>query len=309
MSQLQHLDELPPNFPDFANEVADAMETMYGPEAAAHYRGAAEAQFRGAIQHPSVDMLGCYEGKRALALLVTIQRGMVTQFSFLHVLEDALGRGIEQRLVAEAVRIHRAGGVDAILAEYVQFASLDDREVYESLGFETIQRELMIATLPNPQLTREAPPASVEFSQDDWGDAAEVIVAAYDGHPGRRLHIEVRDFENALAFVQAVSESSYGPSRPEYRRRMRQNGVTEGVIVGCEVAPRIGFILQVAVRPEYQDRGIGGRLVSELSQALEAAGCAQVALGVTSDSPARRLYSRLGFRTLRDVPAHVWWRP
>jgi ribosomal protein S18 acetylase RimI-like enzyme len=310
MTHLSHVTDLPANFPEFIHEVADSMEAMYGPEASAHYQSAAVGQFQGALRHPSVDMLGWFEGEEALGLLATVQRGLVTQFSFLHVLSRCAGRKIEQRLVTDAIRIHRAGGVDAILAEYLQFTPLDDGPAYEAAGFECVERELMAASLPLSAPTRDSQTNTTTlFAENDWVTAATVIVDAYEGHPGQRLHIEVRDAENALGFIQAVADSSYGPSRPEYHRMLRENGHCDGVIVGCEVAPRIGFILQVAVRPTSQNRGLGSRLVRELSQSFCEAGCAKVVLGVTSDSPARRLYERLGFRRMRTVNAYVWWRP
>jgi len=184
---------------------------------------------------------------------------------------------------------------------------MDDGPAYEACGFERVERELMAAGASAAALGADG--RTVAFDEGDWDGAAEVIVQAYAGHPGARLHVEVRDAQNARDFIQAVTESSYGPSRPEYQRMVRDNGSCDGVIVGCEVAPRIGFILQVAVRPECQGRGLGGQLVRELARAFCEAGCTRVVLGVTSSSPARRLYERLGFSTIRGVTAHVWWRP
>jgi ribosomal-protein-alanine N-acetyltransferase len=82
-----------------------------------------------------------------------------------------------------------------------------------------------------------------------------------------------------------------------------------GVVLGCEIAPDYGFILQVAVRRERQGMGIGGRLIRGLAAQFRAHGMTHIALGVTLENPAVRLYRRLGFDVVKPVNAYVWWRP
>lgn len=309
MRHIQHLTRLPENFREFIAEVGFGLAELYGPLAAVHYQDTALAQFQTALRHPSTDFLGWFEGEDALGLLVTIQRGTVTQFSFLHVLRRGVGAGIERNLLAEAIRLHRAGGAEAILAECLAFGPLDTDGVYESAGFDTIERELMMADLTARALSCAASIESVPISEADHADAANVIAQAYQNHPGRRLHTEVRDFESARGFISGVADGNYGPTHTDYLRLIRRAGYCCGIIAGCEAAPEVGFVLQVAVSPAQQNQGLGGQLVRELAQTFAHAGCTRLALGVTSASPARRLYQRLGFSLLRPVTAHVWWRP
>ena len=53
--------------------------------------------------------------------------------------------------------------------------------------------------------------------------------------------------------------------------------------------------MAIAVAPELCNQGIGARLIRALKSELRAAGARQVALNVRADSPAVRLYQRLGF--------------
>ena len=55
-------------------------------------------------------------------------RGTVGHIAFIHVLGRHAGQGVEQRLVEEAVRTLRAGGVEGIVSEYVTFSTLDLRK-------------------------------------------------------------------------------------------------------------------------------------------------------------------------------------
>lgn len=54
----------------------------------------------------------------------------------------------------------------------------------------------------------------------------------------------------------------------------------------------------VAVLGDHRNRGIGGRLMSELAEAARAARFARLSLSVDSDNPSRRLYERLGYREI-----------
>jgi predicted GNAT family acetyltransferase len=59
-------------------------------------------------------------------------------------------------------------------------------------------------------------------------------------------------------------------------------------------------LMDVALLPEYRNRGMGGALVRELLDEAAAAG-RLVSLHVEENNPARRLYQRLGFRDVDDV--------
>jgi len=71
-----------------------------------------------------------------------------------------------------------------------------------------------------------------------------------------------------------------------------QDDVTVGFIVCAD-----GWIVQLGVRPEWRERGIGSALMIEALERFRAAGDDHVLLDVNINNPdAARLYERLGFR-------------
>ena len=53
--------------------------------------------------------------------------------------------------------------------------------------------------------------------------------------------------------------------------------------------------LAIAVETDFQNQGIGTRLIESLKQQLKTSGAQQVSLNVRADSSAVRLYEKLGF--------------
>ena len=56
--------------------------------------------------------------------------------------------------------------------------------------------------------------------------------------------------------------------------------------------------MAIAVAPQFRGQGCGARLIEALMTRLRAAGVARVSLSVRADSPAVRLYQRLGFEPI-----------
>lgn len=69
-------------------------------------------------------------------------------------------------------------------------------------------------------------------------------------------------------------------------------------------------ILDIALLPEFRNRGIGTRLLRAVLDEAAASGRV-VRLHVEFYNPAQRLYARLGFRSLRENGPYVFmeWRP
>lgn len=311
---IEPVREPPRNFSNYIEEVAEGLSELYGAGAAADYRAKAPSVIEGSLGHPAVQLWGAFTTRSAIeshepaALLMAATRAGVAQISFIHVLRPYEGTGLEAELVKRAVSGLRVREVSGIVSESVSMCRLNLDGAYEELGFCKVERQLMMAPLTTGALARPALLQSVSWSPADFSETACVIAEAYQRHPERLLHAEVRTPREAEVFVRCAAEAGFGPARAAYGRILRRDGRITGAAIGCEASPEVGFVLQVAVRPTYQRKGLGTILVKELAQVFREAGMARVALGVTVTNPARNLYERLGFRKIKSVNAYVWWK-
>ncbi|MBT9177052.1 MAG: Acetyltransferase YpeA [Firmicutes bacterium] len=74
-------------------------------------------------------------------------------------------------------------------------------------------------------------------------------------------------------------------------------GYSLGAVDGHD--PLRAWILTVAVKPQFQNRGLGKELTCRLMQVMEARGTRSFVLTVEPNNSARKLYQRLGFCDLK----------
>jgi ribosomal protein S18 acetylase RimI-like enzyme len=85
------------------------------------------------------------------------------------------------------------------------------------------------------------------------------------------------------------------------------------VRAGCLFVERCDdliFLNVIEIAPEFQNRGIGSRLIHDFQNEAEAQGI-PVQLQVLRANPARRLYERLGFVAIDETETHdiMRWLP
>lgn len=308
MLTLKTMRKLPPNIDAFVLEVGSGMQTLYGHKARVAYVKNASQLLETSIAHPSVYAAGLFDGPDAAALLLGVRDGLAARISLLHVLKPYEGRSLETKLLRNCVKSFRAAGANDILAEFVPFCRLDIGAAFEELAFQNVSRLLMAAPLESPALSPVETESTREACPGDFPAIARVIVEAYADHPDAALHSEVRTETSAAAFVNAVVEESYGRALDPFLRVAIRDGNCAGAVLGCEIAPEVGFVLQLAVVPPWQGRGVGTALLRELAEAFRQDGLMRMVLGVTATNPARALYERLGFTTHREIDARVWRR-
>ncbi len=83
------------------------------------------------------------------------------------------------------------------------------------------------------------------------------------------------------------------------------NGELAGVVLGFKHAPFEGRVFWLAIRPRYQGRGIGMRLMLAILKSFRNMGALGATLEVrVSNRKAQSLYSNLGFQTLAIWPSY-----
>ncbi|GMV99936.1 MAG: hypothetical protein AMXMBFR84_10750 [Candidatus Hydrogenedentota bacterium] len=307
MITVKRIRTLPENFSEFVHEVAEGIGALYGACAADSYRRSAARQIQLGMQHLGVAFYGAFDGMDAAGMATTVLRGSHGYVSFVHVLDRFAGGGVEAMLVQSAVDDLRRAGAVAIVAENIDFSRLDLEGVYGDLQFGRVDRLLMKAQTSDLVSGLTPGRGSIACLGTQYDEVAEVIYQAYLNHPGRDLHPEVQEIGSTREFVRLAAIGAFGVSEPSYVRILRQGGRPAAAIVGCEAAPDTGFVLQVACVPAAQRKGMATRLLRDLAQEFAGKGLGSVVLGVTLSNPAKLLYEKLGFGTLRPVTAYVWW--
>jgi len=82
-------------------------------------------------------------------------------------------------------------------------------------------------------------------------------------------------------------------------------GTVAGFVLGFKHTPFEGRVFWLAVRPGFQNRGIGTRLMLEVLRSFRQMGAMSATLEVrVSNKKAQSLYSMLGFRMMGICPAY-----
>lgn len=285
------------------------MEQVYGPAAAEEYRRSGAARVLATISHPGVEGLAILHGQDARAILMSLVHENMGQIFFLHVLRGQEPGHPERELLRHAVEGLRAEPVEGIVCETLVFNPVAALEVLGDLGFRRFERAIMRGPLDFPALQTDLSEGLTRpFEVTEYRAVAECLMAAYASDPAIDLHREVSTLKGAVRLVESIAKGSFGEYRREYGRCIEQNGQIVSVLLGCEAARKVGFVVQVATRPEYRQRGFAEVLMRETAAAFRLAQLEHIALGVTLANPARRLYERLGLSVRREVDAYVWWR-
>jgi len=122
---------------------------------------------------------------------------------------------------------------------------------------------------------------------------------------------QISDFEAAIALWTKVEgiEIAEGDEKKDVEQFLARNPslsrvvVDDGKLIGvalCGEDGRRGYIYHLAVEPDYHQRGLARRLVSECLDGLRARGLKRALILVASDNPrAQAFWQRCGWE---DVP-------
>jgi [ribosomal protein S18]-alanine N-acetyltransferase len=123
------------------------------------------------------------------------------------------------------------------------------------------------------------------------------------------LHIELRpgsrDDLDSIAQIQAASPEASQWDVPEYLKYDLLVALCDARVAGFAVARRLvegeSELLNLAVDPAFRRRGIGRRLVAELTSGQRGALWLEVR---ESNTAARKFYKSLGFRETGGRPGY-----
>ena len=309
MLSIRPITVLPSNFGAFSGEVAEGLSALYGPKAGEQYRAKAKRDVQSTLNLPGVTAFSAVNAGTVVGILMTCVKGDTAQIFFLHVLKQHRASSVAHRLIEGCVGSLRAGSVSHVTCESIIFSEGPDGDAFPLLGFNTIPRAIMKASLEAELLQCVGEPMTRVLHEDDFQAASHLLFEAYRRDPGRQLHSELRSVAGCQGVIESTLGGGFGPFQAPFARVAFDGERCVGVILGCEVAPQVGFIVQVAVRPDYRRRGLARQMVQELAGVFRAQRFAEVALGVTLENPARNLYEQLGFSIARPINAYTWVRP
>jgi ribosomal protein S18 acetylase RimI-like enzyme len=252
------------------------------------------------------------DGPRALAYCYWLREQGRAVVGSLFAVEQARGRGLEERLL-DAVLAEAQAGPDCARVEgqtlFSTTAVADEN--YTRGGFKGRARQYLVRDLAEPLPAVPGDWSMVVLARSHIPEAARLVFESHSGTVDAVLNSVYLSAERTRQFVETLvlhdgcgrfmAEASLAAFGPE--------GLI-GVVVCSRVSHRNGHICQVSVLPRLHGRGLGRALVVAALARLRRAGLTTASLSVTAGNErATRLYARLGFRLHRSYGAYAWVRP
>jgi ribosomal protein S18 acetylase RimI-like enzyme len=135
-----------------------------------------------------------------------------------------------------------------------------------------------------------------------YASTREEEIAAWGWPPSQRdafLQMQFRAQQNSYRATYPAADCSL----------ILADGGTIGRLIVSRQAEQI-LLVDISILPEYRNRGIGTKLIRDLSRETEAAG-GSLALQVAQTNRVISLYERLGFRVVGadEMYRRMEWRP
>jgi ribosomal protein S18 acetylase RimI-like enzyme len=315
MTHIDRLERLDSGVELVLRDLALRLGQVYGPSAEAAYAEIAPRRLPDMLASPNTAAFAARCQGETAGIVLTIRREDAIYVSVLHLRQAFEGMGWERLLLEAAVADAREEGADVIISDCQPVCRVELDEWADEAGFRRARRVLMKASAadaPAPDRNASDADHSLPFQPrnaelDDVWDCAGTIAAAYDHHPHQWLHPETATEEQARRYLMECLAESLGVFRPGYLQCAGARPVA-GLALGAEPFPRVGCVLQVAVRPEQRRKGLAAALVAALVRRFGAEGVRDAFLTVTEGNPARRIYERLGFAEVMTNSAYAWRR-
>jgi ribosomal protein S18 acetylase RimI-like enzyme len=206
----------------------------------------------------------------------------------------------------------RIPGVRRIEAQLMMVESPLCRPVPYAQYLRTHARQFFEAPLAHiAQLPPRQPAVIIApWAENRQSDAGRLIAAAYANHIDSEINDQYRSPGGARRFLANIVQYPgcglfFAPG--SFVAFSASGQGLCGLSLASVVAEGVGHITQLCVAPSHRATGLGYELLRRSLVALAAHGCGKVTLTVTaSNTPAIRLYERMGFVNRRDFAAYVW---
>jgi ribosomal protein S18 acetylase RimI-like enzyme len=107
------------------------------------------------------------------------------------------------------------------------------------------------------------------------------------------------------AWDDAHQHALFAPSFDLRTHRILVVAAVDAGVLAVDAHPLGVTLLRLYLLPAFQRRGVGGTVVGALVEAAHAGGLPVDLTVLRANDPARRLYERLGFRTVGETPTHL----
>lgn len=212
-------------------------------------------------------------------------------------------------------------GIDRIESQLLLFPDGALAAQFRSHDMHAFPRHYMVCDLKTAlsdkllPLPEAAPPLVAGCFPERWQPefydaAAALIYEAYAGHPDSEINDQYRTLAGAKRFLHNIVHfpgcGVFDPAQSWILRDPRTHELL-GTILCSRVQGHAVHITQLCLRQGQRGRGLGALLLAHCLGHLQRDGVVTASLTVTeSNTRARRLYERHGFKTLHRFEAWVW---
>ena len=203
-------------------------------------------------------------------------------------------------------------GTERLEAQLLMFDAGTLASPFGVRGFHVFPRLFMHGLLqPRPPQTEL--PENLLFEHWHPGlfqAASELIHLAYQGHVDSGINDQYQSVAGSQRFLSNIVRfpgcGEFLPAHSLALRR-RDSGFLVGLLLSSAVRFDTAHITQLCLHPGWRGRGLGETLLRAASAGLTAAGYRNLSLTVTAqNTPAVRLYERIGLATRHRFNAYAW---
>jgi len=254
------------------------------------------------------------ENDEALAYLYYVSGDGWASIGNLFILEEDRERRIEKLLLNTALDIlQKDSEVGRIESHCIFMGGYRVGDIFARRGFFSRRRLYMVR---QPRETDLDSFTGEDMSLRPWRDAyleeaAKTLFSSYRNGADYRLSRCYATTGSCLNLLEnIVYRSSIGQFEPNSSFvSFKENHKLTGFILGSTIGRLQGHVVQIAVHPMEQGKGVGKRLIAALLKSFLQKNYRTVSLSVTEENTKALLwYVRLEFKTALNYPIFLWSR-